>query len=77
MHDPKELNSGAAVNVSLYRSKSTQGGLTYSSFTGTLVDDAGTSRGWDVVDVLNHANNEVISVYCFSLSEVPSFIDSE
>ena len=73
MQDPKELNSGDVVNVSFYRSKSTQQGLTYSSFTGTLVDSAGTSRGWDVVDVRNHANNEVTSIYCFSLVEkVPS-----
>lgn len=42
-------------------------GLSYSASSGILLDDAGTSEGWDVVDVLCSQTGKEISIYCFSI----------
>ena len=58
-------NKGDQVSVSQYISLPGRG-LTYPSFKGILLEDAGDSEGWEVVEVENEAGDEV-SVYCFSL----------
>jgi hypothetical protein len=60
-----ELIAGDRVNVRKHTSKPGKG-LTYPTFTGALLDDAGVSEGWDVVDVRNGAG-DVVSIYCFSI----------
>src|SRR5258708_20805983 len=65
MHPIKYLSTGDKVNVRARRSDPGKG-LSYPAFSGILLDDAGNSEGWDVVDVKNEQGEEV-SVYCFSL----------
>jgi hypothetical protein len=58
------LVKGDVVSVKAF-SRETRG-LTYPTFIGTLLDEAGNSEGWDVVDVLNEKGEEV-GIYCFSI----------
>ena len=59
------LNKGDEVNVSKY-GQDHDNGLAYPAFRGVLLHDAGSSQGWDCVDVLDE-HGEIVSVYCFSL----------
>jgi hypothetical protein len=60
----KELRIGDRVSVRAHYSKPERG-LTYDNLEGTLLDDAGVSEGWDVVDI--SVSGFTISVYCFSI----------
>ena len=60
-----DLRIGDSVNVSAHYSKPGKG-LTYNNLEGILLDDAGESEGWDVVDV--NVSGQTISVYCFSIN---------
>lgn len=66
----KELNAGAKVTIRARSGNQSEAqvskGLTYPAFSGELLDDAGVSQGWDVVDVKKE-DGEVVSVYCFSI----------
>jgi hypothetical protein len=59
---PQDLHAGDRVRVRARHAT----GLTYPAFSGILLEDAGTSEGWDVVDVRNE-NGVDVSVYCFSI----------
>lgn len=65
LNQSQDLYKGHRIQVRAYRS-SPNCGLTYPAFTATLLEDAGNSEGWDVVDVLNE-KQEVVSIYCFSI----------
>ena len=60
------LAAGDKVSIRAKRLPAGQG-LSYPAFSGVLVEDAGTSEGWDVVDVREDQTGEIISVYCFSI----------
>lgn len=62
---PMELKAGDRITVRSHASKVGEG-LTYNSFSGVLSDYAGTSEGWDVVDV-KADDGETVSIYCFSI----------
>ncbi len=57
-----DLVAGDKVKV---REHKKDGYLSYKAFEGILLEDAGNSSGWDVVEVDN--NGERISIYCFSI----------
>ncbi len=64
-----ELNTGDYVRVRAHTSKLFKG-LSYPAFAGILLEDAGVSEGWDVVDVsrkLDDGTTDTVSIYCFSL----------
>lgn len=60
----KDLEVGDCVQVRAHRSKPGSG-LTYPAFSGRLLDAAGNSEGWDVVDVMDGTIER--SIYCFSI----------
>ena len=60
----KVLQIGDKVIVAAHCSKPDQG-LTYDNLEGTLLDYAGVSEGWDVVDV--DVAGQAVSIYCFSI----------
>jgi len=60
-----EKNKGDLVKVRAHTSKPGQG-LSYPVFTGILLEDAGNSEGWDVVDIMASDGTET-SIYCFSI----------
>jgi hypothetical protein len=65
MSDTKELNKGDKVRIRAHSSLPGKG-LSYPAFQGILLEDAGVSEGWDVVDV-ERASGAILSVYCFSI----------
>jgi hypothetical protein len=62
----KELKVGDCVQVRAYKSKPHKG-LSYPAFSGMLLDNAGVSEGWDVVDVIDLRTRTISSIYCFSI----------
>lgn len=79
----QDLNYGDRVQVRAYRSRVfkriksrpvPEQGLTYPAFSGILLDDAGASEGWDVVEVEPDNGGEPISIYCFSIIREPAKI---
>lgn len=59
-----DLRKGDLIAVRSHASELGKG-LSYPAFTGFLLDDAGCSEGWDVVDVETDAGE--VSIYCFSI----------
>ncbi len=57
---------GDKVNVRAHNSKP-GAGLSYPEFSGVLLDDAGCSEGWDVVDCRDIVTGEERSIYCYSI----------
>jgi len=65
-----DLLKGMRIKVRAHISE-TGKGLTYPSFSGVLLDDANSSEGWDVVDVMpNKGKQWMVSIYCFSIERV-------
>lgn len=64
----KDLCKGDTVEVRAHKSNPGKG-LSYPDFKGVLLDDAGVSEGWDVVDVSWHG--EEVGIYCFSIERCP------
>jgi hypothetical protein len=62
----KDLNAGVKVRVRAHTSNPGKG-LSYPEFEGVLLDDAGSSEGWDVVEVRETMTGDIISIYCFSI----------
>jgi hypothetical protein len=62
----KDLNAGDEVRVRGHTSRPGEG-LSYPEFVGVIQDDAGSSEGWDVVNVRETMTGDIISIYCFSI----------
>jgi hypothetical protein len=65
-----DLKTGDKVDVWAHNMPKGSG-LSYPSFEGVLLEYAGCSEGWDVVDVLRtlpDGSNDVVSIYCFSIN---------
>lgn len=63
----QDFKAGDHVHVRAHTSEPGKG-LTYPAFYGTLLEDAGVSEGWDVVDVVDGPVDR--SIYCFSIIRV-------
>ena len=70
----KDFKAGDHIHVRAHTSEPGKG-LTYPAFYGTLLEDAGVSEGWDVVDVVVTEGRSAKpldgpvdrSIYCFSI----------
>lgn len=61
------MKFGDKVVVHTYKSKPGKG-LSYNGFEGTILEDY-DAEGWDVIDVERSVDNEIVSVYGFSIKK--------